>query len=212
MAFAEQTIQTFTDALASNAPTPGGGGASALAGTLAAALGSMVGALTVGKPKYAAVEADVKTAMARLETLRAELLALTDRDAEAFEPLSRAYGIPKDDPARETVMEAALQAAAAVPLEIMRAVSQVILVQAELSEKGSVLALSDAGVGAALAGAALTGASLNVFINTKYMTDRARARSLEAEADAMLAEFGPIAEATAARVLARYHSQEARNG
>lgn len=95
---AEQSCGAFLDALASKAPVPGGGGASALAGALGAALCTMVGNYTVGKQKYAAVEEDVKALMARAEDLRARLLGLVDTDAAAFEPLSRAYAIPKEDP------------------------------------------------------------------------------------------------------------------
>ena len=97
---AEQSCGAFLDALASKAPVPGGGGASALAGALGAALCTMVGNYTVGKQKYAAVEEDVKALMARAEDLRARLLGLVDTDAAAFEPLSRAYAIPKEDPSR----------------------------------------------------------------------------------------------------------------
>ena len=100
---AEQTCQSFLDALASKAPVPGGGGASALVGALGTALCTMVGNYTVGKEKYAEVEEDVKALMAKAEDIRARLLALVDTDAEAFEPLSKAYTIPKDDPLVQAV-------------------------------------------------------------------------------------------------------------
>ena len=119
---AEQTCQGFLDALASKAPVPGGGGASALVGALGTALCTMVGNYTVGKKKYADVEEDVKALMARAEDIRARLLALVDADAAAFEPLSRAYAIPKDAPGREAVMEECLRNAAAAPMEILPAV------------------------------------------------------------------------------------------
>lgn len=112
---AEQSCQGFLDALASKAPVPGGGGASALAGALGAALATMVGNYTVGKKKYAHVEEDVRRLMADAEEIRAQLLAQVDADAAAFEPLSRAYAIPKDDPSREAVMEQCLRDAAGRP-------------------------------------------------------------------------------------------------
>ncbi len=114
-----KSVTEFTELLASRAPVPGGGGASALVGAIGIALGDMVGELTVGKKKYAAVEEDVKALMAKAQDLRVRLLECVGKDAAAFEPLSRAYGIPKDDPSREEVMEKCLRDAAAPPLEIL---------------------------------------------------------------------------------------------
>jgi formiminotetrahydrofolate cyclodeaminase len=195
------TCADFAAKLASSSPTPGGGGASALAGALGAALGEMVGNLTLGKKKYAAVQGDIERVMERAGELRAELLELIDRDAAGFEPLARAYGIPKDDPARPEVMEAALREACIPPLGIMRACAQVIELLEELAEKGSALAVSDAGAGAALCGAALTAASMNVYINTKAMSDRRYAEQTEAESDALLAKYRPLAESVCERVM-----------
>ena len=97
--------RAFTEALASNAPTPGGGGAAALVGAVGAALGHMVGALTVGKKKYAAVEAELTACMERIDALRLRLLELVQRDADCFAPLARAYGMAKDDPKRGETLE-----------------------------------------------------------------------------------------------------------
>lgn len=196
----EQTIGAFTEELASKAPVPGGGGASALVGAVGAALASMVSNLTVGKKKYADVEADVKAILEQATALRARLLALMDEDAAAFAPLAAAYGIPKDDPDRAATMERALQTACQPPMEMMRTICKVIELHDELADKGSVIAVSDVGVGVICCKAALLGASLNVFINTKSMTDRVYARALEAEADALLAQYGPRAEAIFDRV------------
>ena len=107
----EKNVDKFLETLASKAPAPGGGGAAALCGAVGIALGNMVGNLTIGKKKYADVQEDIKALNEKAEELRAEFLALIDADAAAFRPLSRAYGIPKDDPARAEVMEAALLAA-----------------------------------------------------------------------------------------------------
>ena len=192
-------IQAFAAQLAGKAPVPGGGGASALAGALGAALGSMVGALTVGKKKYAAVEQDVQVIMARMEKLRARLLALIDEDAAAFLPLSRAYGMPRETDeeraARAAVMAEALDAAAQPPLRIMESCCEAIELHRELAEKGSALALSDVGVGVILCKAALQGAELNVRINTGSMQDRARAAALNAYAARMLDDYLPVADA-----------------
>lgn len=108
MPFSEKTLEEFTCALASASPTPGGGGAAALSGALAAVLGNMVGNLTVGKSKYASVEPQIVLLNRQAEALRKEFLALIDEDAEAFEPLARAYSIPKDAPGRAKIMQTAL--------------------------------------------------------------------------------------------------------
>jgi len=203
MSFINTPIDSFVEVLASKAAVPGGGGASALVGAVGTALGNMVGSLTVGKKKYADVEADIIALQSRATAQQNELLRLMDADAEAFEPLSKAYGIPKDDPSRETVMENALRVATAVPLDIMRACAESIEIIAEFAAKGSALALSDAGVGAVFAKAALHGASLNVFINTKSMTDRAYATLIEAEADSLLAKYTALADDVYKSVAAR---------
>lgn len=199
----ELSLSDFTEKLSSKAAVPGGGGASALVGALGAALASMVGNLTVGKPKYAAVEEDVKALMLRAKAAEKKLLSLIDEDARAFEPLSRAYGIPKDDPAREGIMEKALYDASQPPLEMMRVCAEVTDVLSEMLNKGSVLAVSDVGVGAALAAAAMKGASLNVFINTGLMKNAATAEALNAEADALLDKYVPLADGIAAETARR---------
>ena len=201
---ANQTCGAFLDALASKAPVPGGGGASALAGALGAALCTMVGNFTVGKKKYAAVEEDVKALMARSEDIRARLLAQVDADAAAFEPLSRAYAIPKDDLGRREVMEKCLRVAAAAPMEILRLCCEAIDLHREMLDKGSVMMLSDVGTGAALCRGALHGAALNVKVNTKSMADRAYAARLDAEADGLTGKYTKLADEIFAAVMGRY--------
>ena len=204
MEMMEQSCTRFLAELAGKAPVPGGGGAAALVGAAGVALGNMVGCLTAGKKKYAAVEADIQALNAKAEALRRELEALVQADAEAFAPLAAAYGLPKDTPAqaahKAAVLEAALDTACAVPLEIMQKCAEGIVLVEEYAAKGSVLAVSDAGCAAALCKAALQSASLNVFINTKLMTDRPRADALDAQADALLNEYIPRTDAVFASV------------
>ena len=190
----EKKVDKFLENLASSAPTPGGGGAAALCGALAIALGNMVGSLTLGKKKYADVQDDIAALNARAESLRADFVALIDADAEAFAPLAKAYSIPKDAPERAEVMEAALKRAAEPPLEIMRRSAEALDVIADYAAKGSALAISDAGCAAALAIAAMRAAALNVRINTKSMTDRDAAEQMNAETDGLLAKYTQIAE------------------
>ena len=192
----------FAEVLASKAPVPGGGGAAALAGALGVALCSMVGNFTTGKKKYAAYEEDVQRMLAEGETLRARLLALVEADAKAFEPLSRAYAIPKDDPARDTVMEEATLNAVQAPVEMVTCCGEALLLLEEMLEKGSRLLLSDVGCGALLCKAAMESAAMNVFVNTGSLRDRATAARLEQQVDAALATYLPLADRIAAAVTA----------
>ncbi len=192
--FSDMTYIEFADALASKAPVPGGGGASALVGALGVALCSMVGNLTVGRKKYADVEADVIVMLEKGKVLQDKLLGLIEKDAEAFGPLAEAYSIPKDDPKRAQIMEKNLNAACAAPLDMMRCCCEAIELLEEMMQKGSVMLVSDVGVGAALSGAALKGASLNIYINTKSMADRANADRINGETDEMLRKYAQLAE------------------
>ena len=194
MELLENSVTGFAERLASSDAGPGGGGASALAGALGIALGGMVGALTLGKAKYAAVENDIRALTGRARDLRARLLACVERDAEAFAPLAKAYGIPKDDPARDAVLEDCLRGAAVVPMEILELCCEAIALQKEFAEKGNRLAVSDAAAGAALCRGALCGAAANVKVNTRLMRDRAYAEQLDARVDARLAEYLPAAD------------------
>ncbi len=207
MGFSTVPCDEFVTVLASKAPVPGGGGASALVGAVGTALGNMVGSLTVGKKKYAAVEEEMQELKAKADVLQKELLHLVERDAEVFEPLSKAYGMPKETEEERAekarVMEAALKEACSVPMEIMEKCCEAIELLVEFAAKGSVLAISDAGVGAAFCKAALEGASLNVYINTKSMADREYAESLNKKCDDMLEKYTKIAEDVFESVLGR---------
>ena len=190
----EKNVDKFLETLASSAPTPGGGGAAALCGALGIALGNMVGSLTLGKKKYAEVQEDIAELNAKAEALRAGFVALVDADAEAFAPLSRAYSIPKDDPARDEIMEPALLKAAEAPLEIMRKCAEALDLISGYAAKGSALAISDAGCAAALCGAAMEAAALNVKINTKSMKNRAVADNINAEMNELLQKYFALSQ------------------
>ena len=192
MGFSTSTCTEFVEVLSSKAPVPGGGGASALVAAVGTALGNMVGSLTVGKKKYADVEDEMWELKKKCDQLQKDFLHLIERDAEVFEPLSKAYGMPRETEEEKAekarVMEAALKEACSVPMEIMEKCCE---------------AISDAGVGAAFCKAALKGASLNVYINTKSMADRAYAEELNKKADAMLEKYTKIADETFDSVLGR---------
>ena len=172
--------------LASGEPTPGGGGAAALCGAVGAALCGMVASLTTGRKRYEAVETEIQQLLKRTNALQGELLEQAAADAEGFLPLRRAYGIPKDDPARESVMQHAAEAACAEPLLIMELCADALDAAGRLADIGSRLAVSDAGCAAAILKGALEAASLNVLVNTKTMTDRAAAQRLNERCFALL--------------------------
>lgn len=207
MGFTKGTCEEFVDVLASKAPVPGGGGASALVGAIGMALGNMVGSLTVGKKKYADVEADIIALKEKATALQADFLRLVEADAEAFEPLAKAYGMPRETEEEKAekarVMAIVLKDACAVPMEIMEKCCEAIDVIEEFAAKGSALAISDAGVGVVFCKAALLGASLNVFINTKSMADKEYAASLNEKADKMIADYSKKADEIFAAVNAR---------
>jgi formiminotetrahydrofolate cyclodeaminase len=192
------SLEDFIKQLGSDAPAPGGGGASALVGAVGTALGNMVAALTVGKKKYADVEKDMISLISKANILQSELLELVEKDAQAFGPLSKAYGLPQETEAQKAeksrILEAALRTACTVPFEIMEKCCAAIDMHREFAAKGSLLAISDAGVGVEFCKAALRGASLNVFINTKAMADREYAKKANERANAMLDKYQVAAD------------------
>ncbi len=180
--FAGLSCEEFCRVLASREPVPGGGGASALVGGLAVALGNMVGNLTVGKKKYAAVEEEIIDCNGRAEELRERFLKLIEADAVCFAPLAAAYrlpsGTPEEKAAKNIQLQAALLEACGVPEEIMECCLEALDLIAIYEEKGSVMALSDAAAAALLAGSALKAASLNIRINAASLSDRQKAQKI----------------------------------
>lgn len=189
-----ESSRTFVEVLASNAPAPGGGGAAALVGAIGTALGNMVGSLTVGKKKYADVEGEIIALKAKCDALQTELLNQVEEDDKGFVPLAKAYGIPKDDPNRDKILEEATVIACKVPMHIMELCCEAIDCIAVFAAKGSRLAVSDAGCGAVCCKAALQAASLNVFINTKSLKNREVAEELNRQANLMLNKYCALAD------------------
>ena len=170
------TIAKFLDELASEQPTPGGGGAAAILGAVGAALVSMVANLTIGKKNYEAFDAELKATNAAAEKVRAELTAAIDEDVVAFNGVMGAYGLPRgtdeEKAARAAAIQAALKQATDAPLRAVKACHEVIKLSAVVAEKGNVNVISDAGVAVLAANAGLRSAALNVYINTKSIKDR----------------------------------------
>jgi len=172
------TLDGWIDELASGEPTPGGGSAAALAGTLAAALVAMVARLTIGRKAYAAVDRRAREILVEAEALRGELRRLVDEDAAVYAAVSRAYKIPKDNPQRTRAIDDALLAAARVPAEVAKRASRVLEVAEELQKIGNKNARSDAEVADGLAVAAIAGAEENVRVNLAAMSDQTKGREL----------------------------------
>ena len=186
------TIKEFFRKLSTSEPVPGGGGAAALAGGLSSALCSMVASLTSGKKKYAQYQEDIERILQETAAVTSTMETLIQKDAECFEPLSKAYGIPKDDPQRDEVLEEALKTAAGAPFEILQTAAEIVPILSELSVKGSAIAISDVGVAAALCESTLRSAALNVYINTKLMKDRAYAEHMNEEVRNIITSSLPV--------------------
>ena len=200
-----ESCRKFVEVLASNAPAPGGGGAAALVGAIGTALGNMVGSLTVGKKKYAEVEEEIIALKAKCDALQTELLDQVLADDEGFVPLAKAYGIPKEDPNRDAILEEATITACAVPMHIMELCCEALDYIKVFAEKGSRLAVSNAGCGAVCCKAALQAASLNVFINTKSLKNREVAEEMNAKANGMLNTYCALADEIFATVRANFN-------
>ena len=196
----ELSCAAFADALAAKTSVPGGGGASALVGALGVALCSMAGRFTAGKKKYEAYEADILRILEECEALRIRFLELVDEDARGFEPLSKAYAMPKDAPDRDAVMAEAIVQACRAPMEMVTCCGQTLRLLEEMLEKGSRLLITDVGCGALLCRAAMESAALNVFVNTAALKDRETAGRMERQVDAALAAGLPLADRIAGAV------------
>ena len=195
---ANSSIQTFLDDLASERPTPGGGGAAAVSGAIGAALVSMVANLTIGKKNYEAVWQDLEAVNAKAVALRAELIRAIDEDVVAFNAVMGAYGLPRatdeEKAKRAAAIQAALKDATLAPLRAVKACFEVIRLSAAAAEKGNLNVISDAGVAVLSANAGLRSAALNVFINAKAIKDRDFAEKQIAEVNALLAQAGETTE------------------
>jgi len=192
------TIAAFLDDLASERPTPGGGGAAAVCGAIGAALVSMVANLTIGKKNYEGVSEELKAVNEKAEALRAELTGAIEEDVAAFNSVMGAYGLPRateEEKAKRTqAIQAALKDATLAPLRAVKACFEVIRLSAAVADKGNLNVISDAGVAVLAANAGLKSAALNVFINAKAIKDRDFAEKQLAEVNALIAQAGEMTE------------------
>ena len=185
-----KSVQAFIDELASKAPTPGGGSAAAVMGAQAAALISMVCNLTIGKPKYAEVETEMRTLLEKSEALRETLTGMIKSDVEVFDRLMAMYSLPKDSDEEKAVRSAAIQAAlkeaTVVPLACAHACAETIALSRIAADKGNIGVISDAGVAVMAGYGALKSAALNVYINAGGLKDRVFADAKLAELETIL--------------------------
>lgn len=191
----------FTEKLASSDPVPGGGGAAAMGGALAASLCSMAAVLSLDKKSCAANKDEIQAILDGAEALRQELLSLIDADASGFEPLAKAYAIPKDDPSRAEVLYAASMAACEAPLNIMKACAKIIELLEKLRPICSKLLLSDVGCAAGMAGSGMKAAAINIYVNTKAYKGREKADELDKIADSMLEDYLKRTQAVSGAVI-----------
>jgi len=180
-----QPIQQFLNELASKSATPGGGSAAAIMGAQGAALISMVCNLTIGKPKFADVEAEMQTLLAQAEDLRQQLTDFIQADVDVFNRVMAAYGLPKetdaDKAARSSTIQDVMKDATVVPLECAKACAEVIALSQIAAEKGNPNVISDAGAAVMAAYGGLKTAALNVYINAASLKDRDFAEAKLAE-------------------------------
>jgi formiminotetrahydrofolate cyclodeaminase len=197
------TVESFVAAAAADTPAPGGGSVAALAGALGAALAMMVAGLTVGRERYAAHDAEMRSLLAQADALREELVALMDADTAAYTAVMAAYRLPKDTETqraeRAAAVQTALRGAADTPLAAAAACADVLRLAVQAATHGNRNAASDAAVSALMAHAGLCGAARNVRINLKSIGDDAFCRAAEARvADLLRAGEQALVEALAA--------------
>jgi methenyltetrahydrofolate cyclohydrolase len=199
---APQTIPDYLDALASAAPAPGGGSATGLVGAMGAALISMVANFTVGRPKYAEVETDVRGALDEAEGIRRRLMELAVADEAAFDALSDARKLPRKTDAEKAVRKAAIQQrtkeAATPPMEMAAACRRALELSRVVAEHGNHYLASDAGVAALLAEAALRASAINVRVNLATIEDQAFIQEIERRLNGLLEGTPSLKEETLA--------------
>ena len=174
--YINNSMKEFAGDLGAKKSMPGGGSAAAYAATMANSLAMMVANFTLGKKKYADYEEDIVRILERAQKMSEDVMSLVDKDIEAFLPLSNCYKMQanteEEKKAKALEMEKCLRGAAMVPMEILDISKDILDLHEELLIKGSVMLLSDVGVGAEMVRVAAKSAYININVNTKYMKDR----------------------------------------
>ena len=203
----QNTLDEFLNALASKAPTPGGGSAAAVIGAMGAGLISMVCNVTLGKKGMEEAAAEMRAVCDQSEALRVRLTGMIAEDIAAFDALMSAYRLPKATDAEKAARAAAIQKGLAgatnTPLDCARACAEVIKLSRRAAQHGYSGVISDAGVGVLAAQTALRSAALNVEINAPLLEDRAFAAAAKEEVEALQAAGARESEAVFALVRTR---------
>ena len=210
MKLVEMTVSQFADVMASDAPAPGGGSASALNGAIGAGLAAMVCALTVGKKKYVEFEGLAKETEGKALALKDKFVAIIDTDTEAFNAVSAVFTMPKDTDeqkaARKAAMLEALKGCTVSPYQMMELAAEDLELVSSLVGKSNATAASDLGCAALNLKSAIQGAWLNVCININGMADQAFADEYRAKGQALLDKALPMADAAYAAILEQCNS------
>ena len=198
MKLSQCTCEDFAAKLASKEPVPGGGGVAALAGSLGAALASMVANYSRGKKKFLGMEAKHQEIIDKSCDLMNKLMALIDEDAENFAPLSKAYGMPsateEEKAEKEKVLQQCLLVAASGPVKMVEYVYDAIKIQEELVDISTKIIISDVGCAVQMLKAALYSANLNVIVNMNSIKDEKYVAETSAKCNKMVAEGTQIAD------------------
>ncbi len=206
MKLTEMQVKAFCELLASDAPAPGGGSASALAGAMGIGLAEMVANLTIGKKKYADFQDNAEEMKAKAEKLVNEMVVSIDKDTEAFDGVSAVFAMPKETDeekaARKEAMQKALKEATLAPYSVMELCLESLNVVKMGLGKTNTSAASDLGVAALNLKSAVQGAWLNVLINLGGIKDEAFVAEYKGKGEAILAEALPLADAIYNEILA----------
>ena len=198
MKLSQCTCEDFAAKLASKEPVPGGGGVAALAGSLGAALASMVANYSIGKKKFLGMEAKHQEIIDKSCDLMNKLMALIDEDAENFAPLSKAYGMPsateEEKAEKEKVLQQCLLVAASGPVKMVEYIYDAIKIQEELVDISTKIIISDVGCGVQMLKAALYSANLNVIVNMNSIKDEKYVAEPSAKCNKMVAEGAQIVD------------------
>ena len=202
--FREQTLAQFTELLASPAPVPGGGSASAVAAALGASLVAMVAELTQNRPKYLAHAELCSTTAPRARALADELLRLADEDAAAYAACAFALKLPReafaDKEFRDQQIRATAQVAAEVPMRCVERCLEVLELAELLAGRSNTNASSDLRVASLLTEAAADGAAANVLVNLPLIGENDWTRATEVEVRELLAKSAALAKTVRAIV------------
>ncbi|MBQ9528541.1 MAG: cyclodeaminase/cyclohydrolase family protein [Fretibacterium sp.] len=205
MSLSELTVRAFMDEVASDSPAPGGGSVAGLEASVGAALGVMVTQLTQGRKKYEAFAEHAAEAEKKLNALRTQMLDVMEKDCEAFNVVSAAFGLPKsteeEKAKRSEAIQEGLKGCTQTPLELMGLCGEALVVVESLLGRCNDTCASDLGVASLSLKAGIQGAWLNVCINIASLKDKAFAEECRKKGEALLARALPVADKCYAGVL-----------